>query len=304
MVSIRRMATPPGFTPAPYGLLSVAEPATDTVDAHWRGGVEYQPPYCGLALDTAAVCVTGGPTKTALPNGIPIRGADPFAVYAWLDCSPVGYTAAQWRQLTIEALANNETARVEEVFWTGAVQGGTVYPHLAANAEVSEGVDGIGQVVSLQTAASVIVTGAVDVVEAVGRLEETMAGCYGGTPVLHVPRRAVAHLANKGLIVKDGARLRTPAGSLIAAGLGYPGTGPDGTTPAAGTQWWYATGTVKYWRSSVELTGRNPAEWVGRARNDQVLIAERTYVLGWDCCHAAIPVSLGGDITGTAGAAT
>jgi hypothetical protein len=304
MVSMRRAAEPPVFTPAGYGLLSVAEPASDAADTHWRNGVQFQPTYCGVALDTAAVCVTGGVSKSALPNGIPIRGADPFGVYAWLDCSPVGYSPDQWRDMTTRALTNNEAAKVERVFWTGAVQGGTVYPHLAANTAVSEGTSGVGQVVSLQTAASVVVTGAVDVVEAVGLLEGAMAGCYGGTPVIHVPRKAVAMLAAWGLVVRDGPRLRTPAGSLLAAGLGYPGTGPDGTDPAAGTGWLYATGAVKYWRSPVELTGQNPADWVGRAKNDQTLIAERTYVVGWDCCHFAVPVSLGGDITGTPGTFT
>jgi hypothetical protein len=51
----------------------------------------------------------------------------------------------------------------------------------------------------------------------------------------------------------------------------------------------------------VELTGSNPADWIGRARNDQVLVAERTYVIGWDCCHFAVPVQLGGDLTGAVG---
>jgi hypothetical protein len=304
MVSLRRAATPPVFTPAGYGLLSVAEAASDDGDQHWRNGVQYQPTYCGTALNTASICVTGGIAKPALAGGWPIRGADPFTIHAWLDCSPVGYSPDEWRALTTAALVNNEAAAVEAVVATGAVTGGTVYPHLAANAAVVEGTAGLGQQVTLQTAASVVVTGTVDVVEAVGLLEGAMAGCYGGIPVLHVPRRAVAAMAAWGLIVRDGPRLRTLAGSYVAAGLGYPGTAPDGSTPASGTAWFYATGAVKVWRSAVELTGTNPADWIGRARNDQTLIAERTYVVGWDCCHFAVPVSLGGVITGTAGAAT
>lgn len=301
---LRRPAQPPAVTPAGYGLLSVAQAADDTADQHWRNGVQFQPAYCGLALDTAAVCVTGGPTKTPLPNGVTIRGADPFGVYAWLDCSPIGFTPQQWRDMTTTALVNNEAARVEEVFWTGSVVGGTVYPHLAANTVVTEATGGLGQSISLQTAASVIVTGAVDIVEAVGRLEGAMAGCYGGVPVLHIPRAGLAHMSAEGLLVRDGPRLRTYAGSLVAGGLGYPGTGPDGTAPADGTVWMYATGAVRYWRSEIELTGRNPAEWVGRARDDQTLIAERVWVVGWDCCHYAIPVRLGGAITGTVASPT
>lgn len=299
---MRRLAAPPAFTAAGYGLLSVAETALDVDDGHWRNGVEWQPGYCGEALNTAAVCVTGGLAKSALPNELPIRGADPFAVYGWLDCSPVGYTAQQWRDLTLAALVNNEQAAVERAFWTGVLSGGTLHPHLAADTAVVE--TGVGPTVSLQTAASVVVTGAVDVTEAVGLLEGAMAGCYGGVPTLHVPRAAVAHLDNASLLEAEGPRLRTLAGSKVAAGLGYPGTGPDGTQPDAGTVWLYATGAVKVWRSDIELTGTSPAEYTNRSSNDQVLVAERTYVVGWDCCHFAVPVRLGGEITGSVGSPT
>lgn len=304
MVQLRLNVDPPVFHPAGYGLLSVAEPAADTADPHWRNGVQYQPVYCGPALNTTAFCVSGGPTKAALPAGWPVKAADPFTVYGWLDCSPVGYSPEAWKQTTIQALVNNEAAAVEAAFWTGAITGQTLYPHLAANTAVFEGTPGVSQQVTVQTAAGVVITGGgVDIVEAVGLLEGAMGGCYGGTPVLHVPRRALANMAAWSLVVKDGPRLRTPAGSLIAAGLGYPGTGPDGTLPA-NALWCYATGAVKVWRSAIELTGRNPAEWVGRAHNDQTLVAERTYVIGWDCCHFAVPVVFGGDVTGSTGTYT
>lgn len=305
MVSIRKMVDPPVFTLAPSGLLAVAEVVTDDPDPHWRNGVQFQPAFCGTALTTTAVCVTGGVNKPAAADGLVTRGADPFAIHAWLNCSPVGYTAQAWREATVAALVNNEARAVEQVFTTGVVTGsGPIYPHLAANTRVDD-TAGVGQVVNLQTAASVVVTGAgVDIVEGVGLLEQAIGGCYGGTPVLHVPLTAVSAMAAWGLVVRDGPRLRTPSGALVAAGAGYTGIGPDGSTPAVGTAWLYATGAVKVWRSSVELTGRNPAEWIGRATNDQVLIAERTYVIGWDCCHFAVLVQFGGDVTGTVGAAT
>lgn len=305
MVAIRKLVDPPAFNPAQFGLLSVAEINPDTSDQHWRNGVQFQPQFCGTALSTAAVCVTGGISKPQVADGLITRGADPFAVQAWLNCSPIGYTADTWRKATVAALLNNERVAVEQVFATGIVTGsGPIYPHLAANTAVDD-VTGIGQVVNLQTAAQVAVTGAgVDIIEGVGLLEGAVAACYGGTPVLHVPVRAVAAMAAWGLVIRDGPQLRTPAGSLVAAGAGYAGIAPDGTTPAAGTAWLYATGAVKVWRSTVELTGSNPADWVGRARNDQVLVAERTYVIGWDCCHIGVPVIFGGDVTGTVGTAS
>jgi hypothetical protein len=300
-VSIRRLVDPPEFTLSRFGLLSVAEIVENAEDPHWRNGVEFQPQFCGTALTTAAVCVTGGATKPAVADGLTTRGATPFAVHAWLNCSPIGYSADEWRRLTVAALVNNEAAAVEAVFTSGVVPGDTVYPHLAANTAVNDSA-GVGQVVNLQTAATVVVTGAgVDVVEGVGLLEEAMGGCYGGVPTLHVPRRAAATLAARGLLVEEGNRLRTKTGSLVAAGTGYTGPAPDGSALAPGVRWMYATGAVKVWRSTVELTGSNPADWIGRARNDQVLVAERVYVIGWDCCLFAVPVQFGGDVTGVVG---
>jgi hypothetical protein len=305
MVLMYQTVEPPAFTPIDFGLLSVAEmdPNSTDGDQHWRNGVQYTPQFCGPALTTVAVCVTGGINKPSSGGGLPTRGAGPFAVYGWLDCSPVGYTADEWRRQTTLALVNNEADAVENVFATGLVAGGVVYPHLAANTTVADSSG--GQYVQLQSAASVVVTGAgVDAVEGVGRLEGAIGACYGGTPVLHVPRAALADLSVKGLVIRDGNQLRTLGGSLVAAGTGYPGTAPDGSTPPSGTVWLYATGAVKIWRSNVELTGSNPADWIGRARNDQVLVAERTYVIGWDCCHFAVPVILGGAVAGTVGVAT
>jgi hypothetical protein len=47
-------------------------------------------------------------------------------------------------------------------------------------------------------------------------------------------------------------------------------------------------------RSPVKRPGTRPADFVGRAKNDTVYVAERTYVLDWDCCHLAAQVSLPG----------
>jgi hypothetical protein len=184
-VSIRRPVDPPSFTPAMFGLLSVAELAPDTeTDPHWRNGVEFQPQFCGTALTTAAVCVTGGATKPAVADGVVTRGATPFAVHAWLNCSPVGYSADEWRRLTVTALTNNEATAVESVFATGLVPGDTVYPHLASNSVVNDSTGG-GQVVNLQTAATVVVTGTgVDRVAGRGRHR-----LHGRRPGRHRPRK-------------------------------------------------------------------------------------------------------------------
>lgn len=132
-----------------------------------------------------------------------------------------------------------------------------------------------------------------------------MAGCYGGTPLIHVPRAATAHLAANYLIKEKGPQLRTIGNnSIIVPAPGYQRTGPDGTLPAAGNAWFYATGSVAMWRSEVEWQARDVREFLGRSINDTVLIAEQWFMLGWDCCHFAIQVRLGGTITGSVASAT
>lgn len=299
MVSQRDWASPPNVEPLPYRLLDAAE--LDTGTGHWKLGAQFMPDYCGQVLHTSAACVTGtGFDKDPLPNGVPTRASDPFPVYAWIDCALTSMNEEELRTRTTNALKINGQTTVENVFWTGGDFG--VSPHLASDTEITEVVG--GSTVVLQTAATVI-TGTYDVVEAIGLLEEAMSSCYGGTPFIHVPRRATPHLNANYLIKESGARLKTIGnGSIVVPGPGYALTGPDGTPAPAGHAWFYATGKVKYWQSPVIFRARDVREFLNRNTNDTVLIAEQWYMLGWDCCHYAILVNLGGVITGTPASAT
>jgi len=96
-----------------------------------------------------------------------------------------------------------------------------------------------------------------------------------------------------------GSQIITKAGNLVAAGAGYPGTGPDGTI-LQGAAWIYATGQIFAYRTAPEAFDFKTT--VDRAENTVKTIVERTYVLGWDCCHFAVPVSVGGIVTGVVGA--
>jgi hypothetical protein len=276
----------PPFTSLPYGLMSVAVPM-ETGDRHWRAGVEYQLDPCDAAGAVMDECPEGTPiSKAATADGLEIVGNEPFTVYAWIDCATVGFNDAEAHRRTSAALTNGEARTVERVLWTGDA-GGTVNPHLAANAGV------IDNQVTLQTAATVVTGGAVDIVEAMGNLEGALADCYGGVGIIHVPRKALAHLVAHNQVVRDGQRLRTMGGTWIAAGAGYPGTGPDGTEPSGSQEWFYATGQVAYRRGEVTFSSSYP-EAINRGTNSVVLVAERTYVIGWDCCHFAQLVDLRG----------
>lgn len=288
----------PTRTPLSYGLLSVSQTPVDT-DEHWQLGVRYEPDACTPDEITFEVCpVTGSPEVKVATGSWSTRAANPVTVYAHLTCNPVGNWDDYEARLT-RAFNSGEARAIEREFWTGE---NGLLPHLAEDT----GVDGSGPFdssVVLQTAATVITGGPVDITEAVGLLEEALASCYGHEGVLHVPPVTVAHLASKTLVEKDGPRLRSPMGHLVAAGAGYTGSSPAGAAPVGGVYWLYATGAIAVRRSALNVTSSKQAA-LDRSRNSMVYVAERTYVIGWDCCHFAVPVRLGGDVTGAVGGST
>lgn len=294
----RLYVSPPNFTPSPYGLLSVAQ-QVPAVDPHWMNGVTWEP-LCGAVGTLANPClsppVSGGFTKT-MTSDRNVRGAEPFTVYQFIDCGVVGHYDRVEAD-TAELLRRYEGVGVERVFWTGTAQGvaGVIHPHLAANVEVVDGTE------LLQPAATSITGVALDVVEGLGKLEQALAGCYNGQGVIHMTIEIVDAAIAQGLcrVVSSGPNgapaLQTYNGNWVVAGAGYDGTGPTGAA-LSGAAWVYATGAVFYYRSDIRPTSR-PSEAVVRTINDVVYVAERTYVIGWDCCLYAVPITTGGIVSG------
>lgn len=301
----RQLVPPPTFVDRNFGLLSVVQPRYSEPDSHWRNGVTYQP-MCGNGGSTYDdSCVTGSaPSK--IPNvTTPIRGATPFVVVGEWSCSMVGYSIEEARAKAAAALTNGESWQVERTFATGsvAISGGAfavpniAYPHLAAAANVFDTQS--VQTIYLQTAAG-LVTGStvVDIVEGIGYLEAAAANCNNGQPVIHIPLQLAEQCFRANIVRIDGTVVKTQHGSLVAFGAGYPGTDPSGNvTP--GALWIYLTGQVFAYRSLAEEFDFK--ESFDRSENTALMIAERTYVLGWDCCHYAVPVSVGGIVTGIVG---
>lgn len=301
MVSSRNYTTDgPSFTPLPYGLLDAVEVVTqEGGDPHWQNGLDFQPDVCFSADSVAVACVTGGVTKPPTADELPTRGSNAFAVFSHIPCAPVGWgnQLEDLEKQVIGGLERSEHVAVERTLWTGTALGGTINPHLAENTEIIE--DGV----VLQSAATVVTGSVVDVVEGISLLEDAMTDCYAGTPTIHVPRRAVAQLAAYMQLVPDGDRYRTVSGSIVVAGSGYGLEGPTGVAPTDGTGWFYATGAVKVWRSGISAyTGA--ADSLDRSKNFTHMVAERTYVIGWDCCHFAQQVRFGGVDAGAVGQST
>lgn len=289
MAGARQIIDPPAFTPLPYGLWDAVQ--KPTAPAHWQQGVTWIE-HCPTADTTYDECIsvtgTGEPPAPAAKTDNvdqTFRGATPFTVYARFDCSPVGVAGAE--TVARDALARVEQQQVEAAFWTGTAGAQeVVFPHLAADAEVLD-----AQGIVLQTVASECVTG-VDVVHALGELEQCLADCYAGQGVIHIPRSALPTFAAWNLVREVDGQLLTTAGNVVVVGGGYTGSSPAGAAPAAGTTWIYATGAVFGYRSD-EVFFTNVRDSLDRAENTIAMIAERTYVIGFECCLLAALINLG-----------
>lgn len=282
------------FTAPSFDLLSTATPL-DMADAHWRMGITWEPlcPESSGTYDPCSAVVDNGgdverapaPPEKAATTEWQTRAATAFTAYSRIDCSPVG----QWDDLSEsnqQALIRSESRFVETAFWSGAVGGQTVvFPHLAADTAVMDGGD------VLQPAATVVTDTPQGIAVGIGMLEDAMRDCYPGVATLHMPIRLAALAAEASLLTsRSGRMFTTSIGSKVVVG-DYPGTGPDGTT-TEGVTWMYATGEVFFVREPTP-TRFSMAESFDRNVNTVEVIAERTYVIGWDCCLLAIPIDNG-----------
>lgn len=299
MAGPRQIVRPPAFESRDYGLSTVVETRFEEPDVHWRNGVQWES-QCGLGGSTYDdFCLDDSPAKTRNITTAQY-GATPFVPFVEVDCPPIGYSEDEQFERARSALLRVEWYQVENAFWTGNVSasGARAFPHLAANAAVTDAT--INPSVLLQTATSTASGSPVmDVVEGIARLEGMLARCANGRGVLHVTPEVGDLMASQLLLAGPrGGVMFTQLGNKVAIGAGYPGTAPDGTS-TNGVHWAYATSPVFAYRSADMRVGMTIAENLDRSVNTVKTQAERVYVLGYDCCHFGVPISLGGVISGS-----
>lgn len=300
MAGARQIINGPVFTPLPNFLWDAAQHPTQD---HWQQGVTWEE-HCGgagtLYDECLAVTGTGGTpsAQASLASNVTQtnRGATSFTVYAEFDCSPVGQGMSQsdFIDRAEQALSRMEPFQVTRAFWTGVAGeavGGTdqttVWPHLAEDTTLTD-----PQGIVLQTAATPLVTGGEDAAVALGQVEASMAQCFGGEGVIHIPYAALPTFTARGLVQgPPGGPLYTQSGNRVVPGTGYTGSSPAGAAPAAGTAWIYATGPVFGFRSDVFV--RQFPDTFDRAENTVRSIASRNYLFGFECCHFGALVTLG-----------
>jgi hypothetical protein len=241
-----RVEAPP-VAPHPYGLFSVAPPASPA-ESGWQLGVTWQSMACYDPFPTYDDCINGGVAESGKVidgcAGFSLAQFKPVTVYAGVNRS--GSSPEVARTDAQATLALGEEWAVEKAMWAAMVAASA--PTTAANTKYPFPLAG-----------------------ALAYVEGWLAVNYHGTGVIHMNRGAAAALGDR--LVQKGSQLQTITGTPVAAGGGY-----NTDAISADTLVLYGTGAVAIRRSTV--TDINAVE---RTINDVLSIAERTYVVGWDC---------------------
>lgn len=289
------VSPPDAYDAPPYGLFSAINWVTSS-DPHWMGGIQYDADCTEVSV-TSSPCVSGAPESATLTKSVTwshnVRGARPFTVYDRVDCSAPGGGWENEEQRAQLALARSAPTQVEATLWSGSSGlGAPVFPNLTTSGPIFDSTNRI----TLQPASTLISGVPLDLTEGLGRLEKALGDCYDGVGVIHVPSQLGPALAARNLCYIKGQQLVTYNGNIVALGRGYPGTGPDGSTPPSGSIWLRATSRPFGYRGAVRTFTRN--ESFDRSTNSLQMIAEQTYLIGWTCCLAGVLVTTGGEQAG------
>ena len=275
------VAKPTSSLPLRYGIFAAANGPLD-LPVHGRnGGVHYQTALCGEGFGYEVECIDDQDSKAAAwtENGLTTVTGLPFIVFATMQCGSVGYTNTEEEAFILERLKGVEQSVVEEVFSTSALGQG---PGLVA-------ADGI-----------TTVTGAGDsVVNVLSELERARY-CgftgnltqYGPPGILHVAIPVLNALKAEHVVEWDGTRWRTPMGTVVSGGC-YANNDPAGAAPADGVFWMYLTGQTTIWRTPDSDVQIAPVEGsLDRTTNQYMMLAEREYVVAYECGGFAKAVTL------------
>jgi hypothetical protein len=243
-----------------YGLFDAAIGPLDLPDHGEGGGVRFEPVSCGDgAVAYGVTCYEGeqaAPEKpTAARDDLTETGV--FVALSTLECNAVGYNLDEQRIKIRRRLEGSEQATVEAAFWSGLDFEGNNLDVLSL-ADQAEDIGGNYD--------ETLIT---DVVGALERYAYTQQR-YGSVAYLHAPIEVAAHAANAGLVIPDGTRRVTPAGSIWVFGA-YP----SGSV--------IVTGQTTVWRAP-DITVYDTFETVS---NTRLLVAERAYAVAFECFAGA-----------------
>lgn len=254
-----QVSAPPAV-PYRYGLFSVVEPRTAaiegvTIDEHWRLGIQWQSQSCGDIKETTGPCIDDE-VPALTPDGqlCSVLEYDPFTLYAYNDDAIPGHTLAEHEANAITRLTKGEQYGAEGHLWS-----------------------------AITTAAGVATDAtAYPIHIGLGLAEQSISEIYEAQGVLHMDRMTA--MACAPYLKVEGGRMMTALGTPVVVGGGYRS---EAVTPSdLGVI--MATGPLVMYRGDID-TRENA---VDKAINTVSIIAQRDYVIGWDCSALAVSVNL------------
>lgn len=254
------MVEAPAAVPYRFGLFSQVTPrtselASNGLDDHWRLGVQWISQSCGDALLTTGPCIDPDVEPLTSDEYCSVSTYDPFTVYTFNTDDVPGFGMDEDIANAVARLTNGEQEAAEEHVWDLAT--------------TTIGVD----LVDLT---------AFPLWYGLGYVDQALAELYGGQGVIHMSRLTATMLSDQLRI--EGGRLFTLLGTPVVAGGGYDKIGV--TTPTDGLI--YGTGPLVMYRSEIDTRQRS----LKKDTNQASIIAQRDYVVGWDCVAVGAQVAL------------
>lgn len=238
---------------------------------------------------------------TVIPRGdnLPVRMAIPYVIYAEDACSAFGWEERDFQGRAKRLVENAKFKAVEAEFWSGTLAQAAGWPNdFLTNVETVTDLTPAG--------------GPPSVLRGLQILQDALAECgFGGKGMIHVQRQTATNLltvepSDPHFLTTDNV-MHDLFGNIIVPGVGYPGTGPEGKAPAAGSAWMYATDLVAV-REEAEPTifpdsfaqamnwGQQTAEEAEEETTEANTIrfgAQKFAIAYWDgACHLAVRVKL------------
>lgn len=281
------------------GLLAVALDATTQADEagagmfrsllepdlagqpRWVNGFSFVADSCE-ALDPMGIECFGSPTDKLTPTNSDVVTIAPFLTFGADKCSAMERSRPR-AALAKRNLLVTESWQIEREFFDGIATKSTTpdgpSPYLT---------DGV-------TATDITGGAALAATRALAKLESALLDClHGQRGVIHATPELVTLWQAGGALHIEGNTILTVLDTIIVAGPGYSGNGPDGSAPAADTSWAYGTGLV-YLRQAniIDPDETTPYARVDRDVNTELWRVERPNAVYFaPCCVKAVHASL------------
>lgn len=252
-LSTWQLVEQPVVVPHPFGLFSIAEPRL-TTDEHWRLGVQWQSQACLEDYVTYGPCIENDPSPLTSNSDCVVKQYEPFTVYAYNTDPIPGHSLAEHRDQTVQRLINGEQIVAERKLWADMI----------ASPDATIDASAYTPTYALAVA------------------EQAIAEAYPGTGIIHMSRQSATILwAN---LVVSGGKMQTLLGTPVVVGAGYD----NAVGSPIATSSIFATGPVLLYRGDIDT--REQA--INKAHNEVSYVAQRDYVLGWDCYAVRVDLTL------------